>query len=299
MEWQTKVHIAPAGRKIAYADRILSLGSCFADSVAAKMREYCLPVVSNPFGTLYNPLSIAQAVQGGAERDLVFHDGLYHSLERHGSFSFADRQEAEKAVRDSALLMRRAWEEATVVIVTFGTAWVYEYEGRVVANCHKLPASRFTRRRLGVDEIVDTWTAVMDANSGKHFIFTVSPIRHVKDGLHENQLSKGILLQAVERLTARGADYFPAYEIVLDELRDYRYYAEDMVHPSPAAVSYIWERFVETCMDAPTVQEMQMLHRFYLDKHHRLLHPDSPAGKAFLARVAETEKRLREKGYPV
>lgn len=299
MEWQTKVHIAPAGRKIVYADRILSLGSCFADSVAAKMREYYLRVVSNPFGTLYNPLSLAQMIQGDGEQNLVFHDGLYHSLEHHSSFSFEDKDEALRTISYGEWVMRDVWKASTVVLVTFGTAWVYEYEGRVVANCHKLPASFFTRRRLTVDEIVEAWTPVLEAYRDKHFIFTVSPIRHLKDGLHENQVSKAALFLAVEQLTARGADYFPSYEIVQDELRDYRFYAEDMVHPSPAAVSYIWERFVETYMDAATVQEMQKLHRFYLDKNHRLLHPDSPSGKAFLQRVAEAEKQLREKGYPV
>ena len=299
MEWQTKIHIAPAQYKISYQDHILSLGSCFADSVAAQMETCYLPVTINPFGTLYNPLSIARAICGEDTQPLVFYDGLYHSMRHHGAFSFASEQEAQAAVLQSEARMCRAWDSATVVLLTFGTAWVYEYEGQVVANCHKLPASRFVRRRLTVEEIVAAWEPILTHYADKHFIFTVSPIRHIKDGLHENHLSKGILLQAVEQLVHRGADYFPAYEIVLDELRDYRFYAEDMLHPSAVAVSYIWERFVETYMTADTVREMQMLHRFYQDKHHRLLHPDSPSGQAFLQRVSKEEERLRNAGYLV
>lgn len=307
MELQTKVHIPLSARKISYQDHVLLLGSCFSDSMAEKMGECYLPHTSNPYGTLYNPLSIAQAMEDlphpslkGRELEdlqqqamIVYDKGLYHSLLRHGSFSGTDENEVRRAVAESREQMRQALEQATVVIITFGTAWVYEYEGRLVANCHKLPASAFTRRRLTVNEIVTVWKPILERYKDKHFIFTVSPIRHVKDGLHENQVSKGILLAAVEELTRQDhRSYFPSYEIVLDELRDYRFYAEDMVHPSAQAVQYVWERFVSTYMSPQTQQEMQTLHRFYQKKHHRLLHPDSEESKRFLQQLAEEEKRL-------
>lgn len=310
MELQTPVYIPPSARKITYQDHILLLGSCFSDGMAEKMQACYLPHTANPYGTLYNPLSIAQAMDTRADEDwIVFDKGLYHNLLRHGSFSGTDESEVRRAVAESREQMRQALEQATVVIITFGTAWVYEYEGRVVANCHKLPASAFTRRRLTVNEIVAAWEPILERHKDKHFIFTVSPIRHVKDGLHENQVSKGILLAAVEELTRQfdgavgrphlheqtmpAADYFPSYEIVLDELRDYRFYAEDMVHPSAQAVQYVWERFVSTYMSPQTQQEMQTLHRFYQKKHHRLLHPDSEESKRFLQQLAEEEKRLK------
>ena len=171
-------------------------------------------------------------------------------MAHHGSFSRPTETEAREAVRSSVETMQKAFAEANVVIVTFGTAWIYEMNGKVVGNCHKLPAEAFTRRRLSVDEIVETWRPILKRWSDKHWIFTVSPIRHVKDGLHENQLSKATLLLAVERLigdtglTAKPV-YFDSFEILLDELRDYRFYADDLVHPSSMAVKYIWERFAE------------------------------------------------------
>ena len=195
--------------------------------------------------------------------------------------------------------MSRALQEASTIIVTFGTAWVYEKDGMVVANCHKLPAKDFVRRRLTVEEIVQTWQPIIEQMSDKHWIFTVSPIRHIKDGLHENQISKAILLQAIDCLAFNNAavSYFPSYEIMLDELRDYRFYAEDMVHPSQVAVEYIWERFVDVYMTADTQNEMRTLHQFWRDRHHRFLHPDTEDAIAFAQR---TENRLQslKKQYP-
>ena len=324
--------MSPSARKITYQDHVLLLGSCFSDSMAEKMAACYLPHTSNPYGTLYNPLSIAQAMDTQTDEEWIVSDkGLYHSLLRHGSFSGTDEREVRRAVAESRKKMAQALMQATVVIITFGTAWVYEYEGRVVANCHKLPASAFTRRRLTVREIVAVWKPILERYKDKHFIFTVSPIRHIKDGLHENQLSKGILLAAVEELIRQdppqpslqregveeipstsernlspslcregrggashwGIEYFPSYEIMLDELRDYRFYAEDMVHPSAQAVQYVWERFVSTYMSPQTQQQMQTLHRFYQKKHHRILHPDSEESKRFLQQLAEEEKRLK------
>ena len=318
--------MSPSARKITYQDHVLLLGSCFSESMAEKMAACYLPHTSNPYGTLYNPLSIAQAMDTQTDEEWIVSDkGLYHSLLRHGSFSGTDEREVRRAVVESREQMAQALMQATVVIITFGTAWVYEYEGRVVANCHKLPASAFTRRRLTVSEIVAVWKPILEQYKEKHFIFTVSPIRHIKDGLHENQLSKGILMASVEELIrqdppqpsrqregveeipstsernispslcreGRGGSYFPSYEIILDELRDYRFYAEDMVHPSAQAVQYVWERFVSTYMSPQTQQDMQTLHRFYQKKHHRILHPDSEESKRFLQQLAEEEKKLK------
>ncbi len=308
MKLYTTIDIASAEKKIGYSDKVLLLGSCFADNIGAKFGEYYFQTTVNPYGTLYNPASIAKAISGigNGVSDIGFveHNGFWHSLSHHGSFSRADKEDLVRACEQSRVQLREALQQASIMIITFGTAWVYEYEDKVVANCHKLPANRFVRRRMTVDEIVEIWQPILAAMPDKHLIFTVSPIRHVKDGLHENQISKAILLQAVDRLTAKqldspigGLSYFPSYEIMLDELRDYRFYAEDMVHPSQVAVDYIWQRFVDTYMTADTQNEMRTLHQLWRDRHHRFLHPDSPEAQQFAAHIKTRLQQLQPR-YP-
>ena len=279
MKLQTIVDIMPSAWKIGYEDKILMLGSCFADEIAEQMAQRYLAVTRNPFGTLYNPLSIAHALQMTAAPTLVEHDGLWHSMAHHCAFSRSIKEEAEKVVRGSIETMQRALEEATVVIVTFGTAWVYEWsvvsgQQSVVGNCHKMPAECFTRRRLTAEEIIAAWQPIIERYADKHWIFTISPIRHVKDGLHENQLSKATLLQAVDVIGNQysAVSYFPSYEIMLDELRDYRFYADDLVHPSSLAVQYIWERFIDCFCTPQTRNEMNIQHKRWKQTQHRPLH---------------------------
>ena len=249
------------------------------------MKQRNMSVTCNPFGTLYNPLSIANAICSSfvhCTSYIVHHEGLWHSMMHHGSFSRPTREEAEEAVKASIETMQNTLQEATVIIVTFGTAWIYEMNGEIVGNCHKLPADRFTRRRLTVEEIVAAWQPIIERYPDKHWIFTVSPIRHIKDGLHENQLSKATLLMAIEQLLdnrqsivprqSSNRHYFPSYEILLDELRDYRFYADDLVHPSSLAVNYIWERFVDTFCTPQTRNEMIIQHKRWKFEHHRPLH---------------------------
>lgn len=303
MKLTTSIDIKPSAWKIGYEDRILMLGSCFSDEIGEQMQQRHLPVTCNPFGTLYNPLSIAQAIHLKELPELVEYDGLWHSMAHHGSFSHPAKEETATAVRASIESMQKAFADATVVIVTFGTAWVYEWNKEsgirsqesgsrnqnkyVVANCHKMPESWFSRRRLSVEEIVAAWRPILEQNKDKHWIFTVSPIRHIKDGLHENQLSKATLLMAVEELRnteyrvqntecrVQNPDrvtYFPSYEILLDELRDYRFYADDLVHPSSLAVNYIWERFTDAYCTSQTRNQMQVEHKRWKFEHHRPLH---------------------------
>ena len=287
MKLQTIVDIQPSGWQIGYEDKILLVGSCFSDSIGQMMVQRGLQVTCNPFGTLYNPVSIAQAMLMTGIPPLVEHDGLWHSMAHHGSFSRATEEETRKAVGNSIETMQRALEDATVVIVTFGTAWVYEMKdpveslgpgiSSVVGNCHKLPPERFTRRRLSSDEIEALWLPLIARYPDKHWLFTVSPIRHIKDGLHENQLSKATLLMTVEQLVNGSRSngkctYFPSYEIMMDELRDYRFYAEDLVHPSPVAIQYIWERFTEVYCSSQTRNEMQIQLKQWKFNHHIPLH---------------------------
>ena len=317
MKLYTSVDIAASEKKIRYSDKILLLGSCFADNIGAKFEEHYFQTTINPYGTLYNPASIALSITDSrcptADTRIIHHNGLWHSMMHHGTFSGVDKKEVMARCEQSREQLQGALNEASTIVVTFGTAWVYEMNGEVVANCHKIPANRFVRRCMTVQEIVDMWQSIVDSMPTKHWIFTVSPIRHIKDGLHANQVSKAILLQAVEVLTAkrsnspvggltsdsaqRGLSYFPSYEIMIDELRDYRFYAEDMVHPSNVAVEYIWQRFVETYMTAETHAEMHVLQQLWRDRHHRFLHPESEEAKRFEQRTAEKIQKLQRQ-YP-
>ncbi len=266
MQFTTPIDIPRSPWEIRYEDKMLFLGSCFSDHIASYLRRYFFQVTANPDGTLYNPVSIAH------------HSGLM--------------------------------KETDVVLVTFGTAWVYIDNllpatdnplDRVVDNCLKRPAAEFTRYRLTKEEIVSLWLPILQQYADKRFVFTVSPIRHIKDGLHENQLSKAILLEAVDDLLLQAAEtgvragYFPSYEILLDELRDYRFYAADMMHPSEVAVEYIFSRFAETYLyDAATHADMRKLHRLWLDMNHRPLHPDSEEYKAFAQSVQSRRDELKK-----
>ena len=306
MKLYTSVDIAPSEKQIGYDDKILLLGSCFADNIGAKFGEHYFQTTVNPFGTLYNPASIAKTLSGVMNRemalDIVQHNGLWHSMMHHGTFSHPDKDVLLARCEESQTLLRTALQNASTIIVTFGTSWVYKMNGMVVANCHKMPAERFNRYCMSDSEIIESWFPLLDQIPNKHWIFTVSPIRHIKDGLHANHLSKANLLQAIDVLIARARDlnptstysYFPAYEIMLDELRDYRFYAEDMVHPSQVAVDYIWQRFVDTYMTADTKNEMRTLHQLWLDRHHTLLHPTSEEAMRFRQYIEKRTMALKE-----
>ena len=309
MELLTKVQINPSETKIGYQDKILLLGSCFADNIGEKFGEHYFQATVNPFGTLYNPASIMKAITLSFEHDnkhyILQHNGLWHSMMHHGSFSHPDKNELLSRYNESLTIMCNALQEASTIVVTFGTSWIYQMEGMVVANCHKIPAERFRRDCMTVGQIIDMWLPLLVQIPNKHWIFTVSPIRHIKDGLHANHLSKATLLQAIDTLivNARGLNpssiysYFPSYEIMLDELRDYRFYAEDMVHPSQVAVDYIWQRFVETYMTVDTQSEMRTLYQLWRDRHHRFLHPESEEAQTFAERIASRVQNLKEQ-YP-
>ena len=309
MELLTKVQIKPSETKIGYQDKILLLGSCFADNIGEKFGEHYFQATVNPFGTLYNPASIMKAITLSFKHDnkhyILQHNGLWHSMMHHGSFSHPDKNELLSRYNESLTIMRNALQEASTIVVTFGTSWIYQMEGMVVANCHKIPAERFRRDCMTVSRIIDMWLPLLVQIPNKHWIFTVSPIRHIKDGLHTNHLSKATLLQAIDTLivNARGLNpsssysYFPSYEIMLDELRDYRFYAEDMVHPSQVAVDYIWQRFVETYMTVDTQGEMRTLYQLWRDRHHRFLHPESEEAQTFAERIASRVQNLKEQ-YP-
>lgn len=266
MKLLTNIEIPELKNKLNLDNRILFVGSCFASEIGMLMRENGFEVQINPFGVLYNPASLCSSfarlssAEPFCEEDVICSQGRYTSFFHHSSFSRESREEFlpnanEALTRDAAF-----FEAADVCVVTLGTAWVFRHIERdyIVSNCHKIHPKEFVRERLGVDEIVEMFGEVVSRHPGKQWIFTVSPIRHLKDGAHGNQLSKATLLLAVEQLCAKYANiyYFPAYEIMMDELRDYRFYAPNMTHPSPQAVEYIFERFRDCAIDPAALPKM-------------------------------------------
>lgn len=248
--------------------KIISFGSCFATEMGKCLHNEGYNILNNPFGVLFNPISIANSIhrlisrepftlEDVIERDPLYgkNSGLsapksYASFYHHGSFRASTPEEFLAKANSSLERSSQYFQEASVVIVTFGTSWVFRHTGRgiIVSNCHKVPAYEFQRERVEIEEIVRIFSKILshpEIGAKKEWIFTVSPIRHLKDGLHGNQLSKATLLLAIEKMcTSFGnAHYFPSYEIVLDELRDYRYFSEDTVHPTPEAIDIVWERF--------------------------------------------------------
>lgn len=243
-----------------------------------------MPVCVNPFGVLYNPASISQALERLAsgrpfgEDELFENNGLWHSFGHHGDFSGSDRDATLVNINHALTDGAAALTKADYLMLTLGTAWVYEWQGKVVANCHKLPAREFTRRRLSMAEKVELLAEQIDRWPEKRVILTVSPVIHRGDGLVENQLSKSSLIVAAHELVSRFPKrvfYFPAYEIVTGELRDYRFYAEDMCHPSPLAVGVVRERFAQGLLSPEAVALVADAAELRRAMDHRPLHPES------------------------
>ncbi len=310
MKLQTPVQIEPLDKRFTYHDSMLMVGSCFAQEIGQRMENRYFDVRVNPFGVLFNPLSIADCL-GLLEgyginsygcsfipEDVIQTPGGYCTFHHHGSFcrptvdEFLENANTELA-NSSDFFYRNGW-----VVLTLGTSFVY-YEkesGQVVSNCHKLPADRFERRMMDADQVYSALSQYVAANPNRQWIFTVSPVRHIADGLHENQLSKATLLMGVDRLVKRfpNAHYFPAYEILLDELRDYRFYADDMMHPSALAADYVFERFMDFILMDSERENLNEAGRIYSMMNHKILNPDTPAAQSFLAkRQNEYEQFLK------
>ena len=303
MKLTTPVEIKPLEKRLTYKDSIMFIGSCFADEMGCRCVDRYFDALVNPFGVLFNPCSISDCLgllEGygiNAEQcsfipdDVIETTGGFCSFHHHGSFcrstvqEFLDNANSELA-RSSEFYYREGW-----VVVTLGTAFIYtdKESGMIVSNCHKLPAERFERTMIDADQVYDALSQYVAARPERQWIFTVSPVRHLADGLHANQLSKATLLMGVQRLVNRypNAHYFPAYEIMLDELRDYRFYADDMMHPSVQAADYIFERFMDYALadaDRPRLAQAAKIHAMM---QHRVLNPGTAQAKLFEQQRAE------------
>lgn len=260
MNFRTIVDIPQSKIKINHRTKILMLGSCFATNMGQKLIDNKFRTNLNPFGVLYNPTSIAKGIKkliegkNFQEEDLFYDKGLYNSFYHHSSFSDTNKDQCLLNINSRLEKASNNLKEADILFITFGTSYVYEYlpTEEVVGNCHKLPSNDFRRFQLSITDILKQWRELIlelkAINPSLQIIFTVSPIRHLRDGAHDNQLSKATLLLAVNKLCETHSDthYFPSYEIVLDDLRDYRFYTEDLTHPNNLAIEYIWQKFKET-----------------------------------------------------
>lgn len=309
MEFRTKVELPIGNEKIHHSDRLMLWGSCFAENIGKLLSENKFTCDINPFGILYNPASIAQAIQIlqnkklYTEADLKENKSEWYSLMHHSSFSSPDKEECLSAINQRIIKGSENLAQADWLIFTWGTARVYEWKatGEIVGNCHKLPEKLFTRRLMEVNEIVSAYTQLLTKlqlqNPQLHVLFTVSPIRHAKDGMHGNQLNKATLLLAIEKLchALPFCFYFPSYEIMMDELRDYRFYADDMLHPSTLAINYIWQCFKDSFFDLGTIQFMKQWDEVKKALAHRPFNPHSEGYQSFLSQILLKIERLKEK----
>ncbi len=301
MKLRTEIERIPLPRPIDRGEGIMLLGSCFTDHIGQWLSDAWLPVSCNPYGVLFNPASIANTLLRLLGDDLyvpVLHEynGLYYSFDHHGKWSGEDPETLTQQLVDLESEARTFLSSARHLFITFGTSWVFEREGNIVANCHKFPASEFTRRKLSIDEIVSLWSQVIEqVGEQKSYTFTVSPIRHLKDTLHGNQLSKSTLLLAIDELQRRYPDrvqYLPVYELFMDDLRDYRFYADDLVHPSTMAIEMVKELFTECAMTPRLRQYMHDAAPIVRALQHRPSDPESPQYQAFLAETLRKKESL-------
>lgn len=309
MKFRTELSVAPLPAKIGYENRILLLGSCFAAEIGRKLAGAKFNVAYNPTGTLFNPSSVAALLrraetgQPAAQEELrQGSDGCWFHYGTDTLFDGPDPSQVLTQVNAALDVCRKALATCDRVIVTFGTAWVYRLHetGAVVANCHKQPQALFDRQRLTVAEIVGEWSELLATTlTGKEVILTLSPIRHLGDGLPGNAVSKATLRLAAEELSARFPNvcYFPAFELLTDDLRDYRFYADDLVHPSAQAVEYIWEKFAEAAFSQHTLKTLAAVQEIVRAARHIPRQPQSEAYRELCRRsLGQTETLEKEAG---
>ncbi|WP_127139536.1 GSCFA domain-containing protein [Flagellimonas marinaquae] len=314
MELQTQIPFAQSDNPIDYQSKVVLFGSCFVENIGAKLAYFKFQQQQNPFGILFQPLAIANLMQRAIARkkyqqDEVFEqDGVWRCFDAHSDLRSSSSEELLHLLNQRLEETRISLETSSHIIITLGTAWVYEHQasGKVVANCHKVPQRAFIKKLLSVAEIEASLqnivSLIQNVNPKAQIIFTISPVRHLKDGFVENQRSKAHLITALHtilssRAQSREIAYFPAYEIVMDELRDYRFYGTDMVHPNPLAVDYIWEKFKLVWISESAYSVMDEVESVQKGLLHRPFNPDSKAHQKFKTSLRTKITYLQER-YP-
>jgi len=312
MNFTTRIPIPKSNHPMDYNSKIVSLGSCFAENMGEKFEYFKFQNSVNPFGIIFNPVSIESIIwriihqKNFTEEDLFFHNERWHCYEVHSELSNSNKEQFLNNLNSILESTNQQITESTHIIITYGTSWIYRNKAsnEIVANCHKVPQKEFTKEILSVEiiqkSIQNTMALIQEVNPNCNVIFTVSPVRHIKDGFVENSVSKSNLLIAIyQQLQTEhcklNTEYFPSYEIMMDELRDYRFYAEDMLHPNQVAIDYIWERFFQTQMAETIHPLMEEVATIQKGLAHRPFNPNSESHQLFLANLTQKIKLLQEK----
>jgi hypothetical protein len=306
--FRTEVPVSKSDNAIDFNSKILSLGSCFAENISEKLTFYKFQNAVNPFGIIFNPISIERIVERIVKKeffttqDIFYHNESWHCFEGHSQLNHSNKEAFLRNLNQILESSAQEINELSHCIITFGTSWVYRNLkiNQIVANCHKIPQNQFVKQILTVEEIsksIENTIRLLQAiNKDIKFIFTISPVRHIKDGFVENNVSKSLLITAVYRICEQQTDatYFPSYEIMMDELRDYRFYADDMLHPNRVAVNYIWGKFKDNFINDNLTQYLDEIENIQKSLHHKPFDENSAQHKDFLARLYAKIEKITE-----
>ncbi|PQJ79618.1 GSCFA domain-containing protein [Polaribacter porphyrae] len=309
MNLQTKIPLKrQLHNQIDYNSKILLLGSCFSENIGDKFNYFKFQSTQNPFGILFHPIAIEKLITNAinekryTEKDIISQNERWHSFDAHSSVSTTGKQELLQNLNSRIYSTKKQLVEVSHIIITLGTSWVYRHikSDTIVTNCHKIPQKKFLKELLTVDEISESLAScvalIRTINKDVNFIFTVSPVRHLKDGFVENTQSKAHLIAAIHQVVEprKKSYYFPSYEIVMDELRDYRFYNEDMVHPNKIAINYIWERFVETWFSEDTKPILKEVDTIQKGISHKPFNENSKQHQEFLQSLLSKKEKITQ-----
>jgi lysophospholipase L1-like esterase len=311
MQFRTTLPISKSTFDVNYETPLMMLGSCFTENIGTRLQSLHLPVLTNPFGIVYNPVSMAKSINYLMTNDFfseknIFKEGdLWHSWQHHSRFSSPEKVEILKGINDELSTARNHFYKTKILILTLGTANIFieKKSNQVVNNCHKVPPQYFDKKRLSVEDVVSnlksTFEKIFTQNADCQIVMTVSPIRHLRDGLIENNRSKAVLLLACAELSDLfpNVHYFPAYELIIDDLRDYRFYTPDMMHPTDQAIDYIWQHFIDNFFTEKTKIVTEEVQKINLMKQHRPLHPNTEGYQQFVHHLQQKVDTLQNK-YP-
>ncbi len=300
MLFRTEVFPKPYAHKIHLKDPVFLIGSCFSEHVGQKFQQNKFQTCINPYGILFHPVAMARAIREITEQkvytqqNLLQHEEIWCSLHHHSSFSSPDANACLLKINERQKKSNTFLKQAKYAFITLGTSWVYEYlkSNEIVANCHKIEANQFKKRCLSEEEITQSLVSIIhdliSLNKEIQIVLTISPVRHWKDGVEENQYSKALLCVAIHKLVQKFPNntyYFPAYELVMDDLRDYRFYEKDLLHPNQLAIDYVWEKLVDACMEDKTKEWMTEIEKINRNKEHKPFYENAKNHQAFLEKT--------------
>lgn len=307
MKLLTEIKLEKQEQQIDYNSKMLLLGSCFAENIGKKFNYYKFQIAQNPFGILFHPKAIetilSRAVEDRryTEADIFRHNEQWHCFEAHSKLSDISKERLLETLNNNIITITQYLKEASHIVITLGTAWVYNYKetNTTVANCHKVPQKQFDKKLLSVEAVTNSlqniFNTIQTVNTKASLIFTVSPVRHIKDGFVENTQSKSHLISAIHQFVKAQVYYFPSYEIMLDELRDYRFYKSDLLHPNDTAVDYIWEKFKSVWITSKAYSTMDTVDNIQKGLAHKPFNENSEAHLKFLEQLEQKKEKLQNK----